>query len=957
MTEWMKGQRCASQGEPTLGLGIVKQVTDRNLHIFFPATQTERVYAARKPPLRRVVFEVGEAVTDQNGSKFVVREVREQNGILFYLGETEILPETELDAGTVYSRPDQQLLAGHIFKPIEFDLRASAWTLKHKALSSQVRGLVGPRIQLLPHQLYIAQQISNRHQPKILLSDEVGLGKTIEAGLIFHKLWICGDVKRALILVPGTLIHQWLTELFRKFNILFNLMSVEHAEELKTTHPEMNPYLAHQCILQNADELLANEDLMDHILDTDWDLLIVDEAHHLHWSKNQPSPYYALVESLAQRSSALLLLTATPRQLGIEGHFGRLKLLDPQRFNDFEAFCNESQQYQEIARLTDQLLAGRIDDAKPILTKQFPKDTALHELIPTDPSEKYRIEKLIEALLDRHGTGRMVYRNRRKVMPGFPKRSVEPIYLETNPVFEHFHAIFENHIQHLDLAQRVLAGPPALETKQYPSRVTRAWQQKAWQADPRLQWLVPFLRNHLDDKFLLICSSKKVALALQDHLAQVKELEIACFHENLSILERDRQANYFSKSYGAQILICSEIGSEGRNFQFVNKLILFDLPLNPALLEQRIGRLDRIGQSRDIEILVPIPKFSPVERVFRWYHEAFQAFDHPLLEGDFLFDNLKDDIPVLFHGVPKAFDNFLKQSKTIAKRLKESLEQGRDKLLERHSYDEVEGQATVEAIGEVDSREDLKAFMDGAFDLFGVNVEDQEEPPTQILRPSSHMIVSKFPGLPAEGLEITYNRELAIEREELAFLTYDHPMTAGTIDQLLNLDRGVTSFSLWKKAPTPGILVQCLWILECPGAGEFGLERYLPPTPFLVTIDQNKKIRSDLQELLEDTRLDKGPLTTLHQQRNALGDILSSLVTYSEKEAQQRAAQQMDLAKQKAMLNLNSELERLMALQAINPSIHPEELEAIKKDLENVLKLLKESRTRLDAVRMILMVP
>ncbi len=263
MSEWTVGQRCASLGELSLGLGIIKQIGNREIHVLFPATEAERTYAKDKIPLKRVAFEVGESVRDNDGNFFVVKEVKEQNGLMFYLGETELLPETELDHGIVYNKPHLKLLAGFINKPKSFDLRCKAWELKHRSLATDCRGLLGARIELIPHQLYIAHEVTRRRHPRVLLSDEVGLGKTIEAALILHRLIMTGEVKRVLCLVPGTLVTQWLTEFYRKFNMLFTIMMPKHAEALATTHPDMNPYMAHQWILQDINELVKEEELAE----------------------------------------------------------------------------------------------------------------------------------------------------------------------------------------------------------------------------------------------------------------------------------------------------------------------------------------------------------------------------------------------------------------------------------------------------------------------------------------------------------------------------------------------------------------------------------------------------------------------------------------------------------------------------------------------------------------------
>jgi ATP-dependent helicase HepA len=128
---------------------------------------------------------------------------------------------------------------------------------------------------------------------------------------------------------------------------------------------------------------------------------------------------------------------------------------------------------------------------------------------------------------------------------------------------------------------------------------------------------------------LVICAQAQTALALEQELRAREAIKSAVFHEGMSILERDRAAVYFSEDArdAAQVLLCSEIGSEGRNFQFSHNIVLFDLPLNPDLLEQRIGRLDRIGQTQDVKIHVPYFENTAQEVLFRWYHEGLNAFE------------------------------------------------------------------------------------------------------------------------------------------------------------------------------------------------------------------------------------------------------------------------------------------------------------------------------------------
>ena len=198
-------------------------------------------------------------------------------------------------------------------------------------------------MQLLPHQFYIASQVANRHAPRVLLADEVGLGKTVEAGLILHQQLITNRAERILIIVPDSLVHQWLVEMLRRFNLMFTILDENRCLAIEDKMPdidldllendeipeemlEVNPFESSQLILCSLDFLTKNLLRVEQAESASWDLLIVDEAHHLEWSETQPSLQYQLIETLAKRTAGLLLLTATPEQLGVEGHFARLRL-------------------------------------------------------------------------------------------------------------------------------------------------------------------------------------------------------------------------------------------------------------------------------------------------------------------------------------------------------------------------------------------------------------------------------------------------------------------------------------------------------------------------------------------------------------------------------------------------------------------------------------------------------
>jgi ATP-dependent helicase HepA len=151
----------------------------------------------------------------------------------------------------------------------------------------------------------------------------------------------------------------------------------------------------------------------------------------------------------------------------------------------------------------------------------------------------------------------------------------------------------------------------------------------------RIDWLIRILREVEPDKVLLICRTQAKVAAIETALRErLKNVEAAVFHEGLSLLQRDRNAAWFADVRGARLLICSEIGSEGRNFQFAHHLVLFDLPLDPEVLEQRIGRLDRIGQKTEIQVHVPYVLNGGQEVLTRWFHEGLNAFARNLEGGN-----------------------------------------------------------------------------------------------------------------------------------------------------------------------------------------------------------------------------------------------------------------------------------------------------------------------------------
>jgi ATP-dependent helicase HepA len=426
----------------------------------------------------------------------------------------------------------------------------------------------------------------------------------------------------------------------------------------------------------------------------------------------------------------------------------------------------------------------------------------------------------------------------------------------------------------------------------------------------------------------------------------------------LSIIERDRAAAFFaSEEDGAQVLLCSEIGSEGRNFQFASRLVMFDLPFNPDLLEQRIGRLDRIGQMHDIQILVPWLEKTAQAVLLRWYHEGLDAFEHTCPTGRAIYDNEYNQLIEYLAAPenPQGLDEFISASRKQHDALKSQLEQGRDRLLELNSNGGEAAQELANAIGEQDNDTDLVNFALNLFDIVGINQEDRSDS-LIVLTPSDHMLVPDFPGLPEEGCTVTFNRNQALSREDTQFITWEHPLILNGLDLILSGDTGSCALSLLKNKALPvgTLLVEMIYVVEAQAPKSLQLTRFLPPTPVRLLMDRGGNNLAGKVEFESFNRqLNAVNRHTGSKLVNAVQQDVHEILTQAEKAIVPEAQAIIAAAKVEAEEKLGAELSRLEALRAVNPNIRDDEVEALESNREQVLESLGDAGWRLDALRLI----
>ncbi len=958
------GQRWISDTESELGLGTIVAVDARMVTLLFPATGENRLYAKNDSPITRVIFNPGDTVTSHEGWQLEVAEVVTENGLVSYIGtrlDTEesgvMLREVMLDSKLVFSKPQDRLFAGQLDRMDRFALRFRARKYQSEQYRLPVSGLRGMRTSLIPHQLHIAHDVGRRHAPRVLLADEVGLGKTIEAGMIIHQQLLAGRAERVLIVVPETLQHQWLVEMLRRFNLRFALFDDDRYAQARLDSD--NAFDTEQLVICSLDFVRRNKQRLEMLAEAEWDLLIVDEAHHLAWEEGQPSREYQVIEQLAEQIPGVLLLTATPEQLGMESHFARLRLLDPDRFHDFATFVEEQQHFQPIADAVSGLLADKaIDNDALNMLNDLMGEQDIEPLLQVANSDREgKLEarqELISMLMDRHGTSRVLFRNTRNGVKGFPKRELHQIRLPLPTQYQT--AIKVSGI----MGARKAADERARDML-YPEQIYQEFEGDSgtwWNFDPRVEWLMGFLTSHRDSKVLVICAKATTALQLEQVLREREGIRAAVFHEGLSIIERDRAAAWFaSEEDGAQVLLCSEIGSEGRNFQFASQMVMFDLPANPDLLEQRIGRLDRIGQAHDIQIHVPYLEKTAQSVLVRWYHEGLDAFEHTCPTGRAIYDTVSDQL-VNYLASPEnseGLDDFISDCREQHNALKSKLEQGRDRLLELNSNGGEKAQALAETISEQDNHIELVNFALNLFDIVGINQEDRSDN-LIVLTPGDHMLVPDFPGLPEDGCTITFDRNQALSREDAQYVTWEHPIIRNGLDLILSGDTGSCALSLLKNKALPvgTLLVELIYVVEAPAPKQLQLTRFLPPTPVRMLVDRKGTNLAGKVEFESFNRqLNAVNRHTGSKLVNAVQQDVHEILKLAEGQAAEEARKLIEIARTEANENLSAELSRLQALSAVNPNIRQDEIDALESNREQVLAALDSAGWRLDALRLI----
>jgi len=367
-------------------------------------------------------------------------------------------------------------------------------------------------------------------------------------------------------------------------------------------------------------------------------------------------------------------------------------------------------------------------------------------------------------------------------------------------------------------------------------------------------------------------------------------------------------------------------------------MVLMDIPGDPELIEQRIGRLDRIGQENDIHIHVPYIRGSAVEGFVRWLHEGLEAFARPLVGGYPMF--------LQFGGrLGTVADELIAETRKAHCDLCRRIEAGRNLLLELNSCRPAVAASLVSAIRVAEADRTLEEYMQDVFEQFGVDAEPFGN--RDYLLTADLLFCDEFP-LPRErdAMRITYDRKHALNRPTITLLSWDHPMVQGAMDLILGSDRGVCSIA--RCGAIEGLLLQAVYVLETVSSQRLEIERFLPPTPIMVQVDER------LRRVVDEPSVDgDGESWWVNDNERLRRDTLPAMVASSRSMAEAAAPAIREAAEAAMRTVLNAEIQRLCELQAVNDHVRQDEIDAAEAQVTALASSIHGTRLRLDAVQLV----
>jgi ATP-dependent helicase HepA len=783
------------------------------------------------------------------------------DGLQAEITEDKLLPTGILAAQSIFEKFQNEDPGSYsLFAPREKLLSAIQKQLKS---GNGLRALLSSRIDLRPHQAYVAGVVLLDESRRYLLADEVGLGKTIEAGIVIHDLLISKPDARILILCPGALTQQWLCEIYAKFSgHVFRMLEMMKLDlsELPKTQRLIASFL--DAGLRHSEKLLSEQ----------WDLVVVDEVHHLLTSQ----PLYDFVHRLSSATPSILLLSAIPAKRREDEFLKLLTLLEPRRYAenyDSDSFGQLFDNQRSIGRKL-RLLRKRLDG---LSSGEFTQQEVLEHLqeiasigvVANDEWVANSVQSMagqcedevvetansiLRHIAENFRINRRILRNRRQrliedeqiaeikravetvgyeseqleyevgisvseLLRNLQSNQVDPELLEVFAITAwqsilHPQAIYDL-LQTLDNAESgrvnqtgreflrlgylsghtswsVFTGLLCKTIKQFTDAdsLDHAISAcKKWTRDPasntRLNVLLSTLKSlkMKNQKVLVFCgypgTAAKITSAIREKLGNEAVTE---FLTELEREEKEANVQRFRDNPETWILVSDESGGEGRNFQFADILIHYDLPWNASRVEQRIGRLDRLGRKLShVKSIVIYDKTSVESGLLHCLRDGLGIFTSSISGLEFALRSVESQM------VAKALQDGREGVEGIVTEVREVVETERerdesDAVLDEASFD----RKAAEGFLRVRSSEESEQELEGAFLHFFEMVANRAKPISDSVFPEGiwsfdgdriHQIRNEFTSQLANRVfKGTFRRAIAQQRIDLEYFVLGNPL-------------------------------------------------------------------------------------------------------------------------------------------------------------------------------------
>jgi ATP-dependent helicase HepA len=736
---WTAGDLLTHRFNPELGIGRVRAREGRAVVVEFPRSDTTLRLAADTDAL--VPLDLGP------GHPVRIVATREETRIdkplrdgTMRLANGQTLATHELWPLELEGALLERLMVGDVDTVEDFLTRLDVLHLLALREADGLGTFLGGRVRLFPHQLHVAERASASNPVRWLLADEVGLGKTVEAALILNRLVHTGRVERCLVVAPASLAVQWLGELWRKYHQVFTLLDEPRLADVARDFGEgLSPFDVHRRAVIALETLVARPELTEQAVRAGIDLLVVDEAQRLRRPPGHPGePAWRAVAPIAALGRHVLLLSATPLEDDAHGFFRLLQLLRPDDYPedmDFEARLGQG---VPLAPCTSSTRRADIGGLPPRVGVAVPLDAA---------------------------------------SPGWQSRRALEAAVRTEPATN-----VVTRRQKIDRVRRAAASGASLSA--ILGRGDRALRDQAAAADAsdaRVAWLLAHAPRWRDarEKTLVFVAHRETLEMLRTVLSHGAQLATAVFHEDLPSSRRDLEVARFREPGGPSLLVSTESGGEGRNFEFCRRLVLFDLPWKPATVEQRIGRLDRIGRRVDVEIVYFVPPDGIGRDVVR-LHEAIGVFREPTAGLDPQLAHVEAAVEQLALDPQASFTDASVEALLAAARAART--RIREAAYQQLHHEPYRAEMAAGLLARVPSALDAlnEHVVVAACARLGFTVERTRGRGGYAIEFGSAAVVDSLPGVSAGSAWVgTFDREEAVEDEHLDFFASGHPLVEG----------------------------------------------------------------------------------------------------------------------------------------------------------------------------------